>query len=105
MVGLILEKTGESGVAARRFQRAYAGVTVATVRSTSQVAFQRVRQDQAAGPPNRGVYSSGDVSHFDDLQREMRLLACTPADAARCGAALRGKGLWVDGQYYLAPIS
>lgn len=90
---------------AGRFQRAYPGVTVATVRSTSQVAFQRLRQDQAAGLRNCDVYSSSDISHFDDLQREKRLLAYTPASAARLDPALRGKDLWVDGQYYPALIS
>ena len=30
-----------------RFERAYPGVRLSTIRSTSQVAFQRLRQDQA----------------------------------------------------------
>ena len=88
-----------------RFERTYPGVKVATVRSTSQVAFQRLRQDQMAGLRNCDVYSSSDISHFDDLQREKRLLPYTPANAARLDPALRGKDLWVDGQYYPALIS
>ncbi len=88
-----------------RFQAAYPGVRLVTIRSTSQVAFQRLRQDQQAGLRNCDVYSSSDISHFDDLMREKRLLAYTPAHAARIDPALRGKSLFVDGQYYPALIS
>jgi iron(III) transport system substrate-binding protein len=88
-----------------RFERAYPGVKLSTVRSTSQVAFQRLRQDQAAGLHNCDVYSSSDISHFDDLAREKRLLAYTPAAAANIHPALQGKALYVDGQYYPALIS
>ena len=88
-----------------RFQRAYPGVTLNTVRSTSQVAFQRLRQDQKAGLHACDVYSSSDIAHFDDLMREKRLLAYTPANAAKIDPALMGKNLFVDGQYYPALIS
>ena len=88
-----------------RFERAYPGVRLSTVRSTSQVAFQRLRQDQQAGLHNCDVYSSSDISHFDDLAREKRLLDYTPANAAKIQPALRGKTLYVEGQYYPALIS
>lgn len=88
-----------------RFERAHPGVKLNTIRSTSQVAFQRLRQDQQAGLHNCDVYSSSDISHFDDLQREKRLLPFTPANAAKFDPALRNKSLWVDGQYYPALIS
>lgn len=87
------------------FERAHPGIKVNTIRSTSQVAFQRLRQDQQAGLHNCDVYSSSDISHFDDLQREKRLMFYTPANAAKLDPALRGKTLWVDGQYYPALIS
>lgn len=88
-----------------QFERAHPGVRLATVRSTSQVAFQRLRQDQGAGLRNCDVYSSSDISHFDDLGREKRLLSYTPTNAAKLDPALQGKNLWVDGQYYPALIS
>ena len=87
------------------FERAHPGVKLNTIRSTSQVAFQRLRQDQQAGLHNCDVYSSSDISHFDDLQREKRLMPYAPANAAKLDPALRGKTLWVDGQYYPALIS
>jgi iron(III) transport system substrate-binding protein len=80
-------------------------VKLNTIRSTSQVAFQRLRQDQQAGLHNCDTYSSSDISHFADLAREKRLLAYTPASAAKLDPALRDKSLWVDGQYYPALIS
>jgi len=86
-----------------RFERAHPGIRLITIRSTSQVAFQRLRQDQQAGLHNCDIYSSSDISHFDDLAREQRLLAYTPAMAARIDPALQGRQLYVEGQYYPAP--
>ena len=88
-----------------RFERTYPGVKLNTIRSTSQVAFQRLRQDQQAGLHNCDVYSSSDIAHFAQLSGEKRLLPYTPANAAKLDPALRGKSLWVDGQYYPALIS
>jgi len=88
-----------------RFERAHPGIRLITIRSTSQVAFQRLRQDQQAGLHNCDIYSSSDISHFDDLAREQRLLAYTPAMAARIDPALQGRQLYVEGQYYPALIS
>ncbi len=88
-----------------RFERAYPGVKLNTIRSTSQVAFQRLRQDQQAGLHNCDVYSSSDIAHFDDLVREKRLLSYTPANAAKIDPALRDKNLFVDAMYYPALIS
>lgn len=88
-----------------RFERAHPGIRLSTIRSTSQIAFQRLRQDQGAGLHNCDVYSSSDISHFDDLARERRLLAYTPANAASIDPALQNKQLYVDGQYYPALIS
>jgi len=88
-----------------RFERTYPGVKLNTIRSTSQVAFQRLRQDQQAGLHNCDIYSSSDISHFSELSREKRLMVYTPANAAKLDPALRGKSLWVDGQYYPALIS
>ncbi len=88
-----------------RFERSHPGIRIITIRSTSQVAFQRLRQDQQAGLHNCDVYSSSDISHFDDLAHERRLLAHAPAMAARIDPALQGKQLYVEGQYYPVLIS
>ncbi len=88
-----------------RFERAYSGIKLNTIRSTSQVAFQRLRQDQAAGLHNCDVYSSSDIAHFAQLSGEKRLLSYTPANAVKLDPALQGKSLWVEGQYYPALIS
>jgi iron(III) transport system substrate-binding protein len=90
---------------AGRFERAFPGIKLVTIRSTSQVAFQRLRQDQQAGLHNCDVYSSSDISHFDSLAREQRLMPYTPANAARIDPALQGKQLYAEAQYYPALIS
>ena len=86
-----------------RFERSHPGVKVQALRSTSQVAYQRLLQDQKAGLRNCDVYSSSDISHFDALSRQHRLMAYTPANAARINPAFRA--LYEDGAYYPALIS
>ncbi|MBV9783190.1 MAG: extracellular solute-binding protein [Acidisphaera sp.] len=58
----------------RAFSERYPGVTVDVVRSTSQVAFQRLSQDMRAGVAQCDVLSSTDASHFTFLKREGQLL-------------------------------
>src|SRR5688572_20422022 len=52
----------------RTFTARYPGVKVNVVRTTAQVAFQRLNQDLKAGTPNCDVFTSTDLSHFVDLK-------------------------------------
>jgi iron(III) transport system substrate-binding protein len=63
------------------FSERYPGVRVNVVRSTSQVAFQRLSQDMRAGVAQCDVLSSTDYSHSSFLKREGRLLAYRPKNA------------------------
>ncbi|PHK96093.1 Tat pathway signal protein [Pseudoroseomonas rhizosphaerae] len=65
----------------RAFGERYPGVHVNVVRSTSQVAFQRLSQDIRAGVAQCDVFSSTDYSHSTFLKRQGRLMAYRPRNA------------------------
>lgn len=66
----------------RAFTVRYPGVKVNVVRTSAQVAFQRLNQDLKAGTPNCDVITSTDLSHFVDLKGRNLLLKYLPAAVA-----------------------
>ncbi|HEY4249882.1 MAG TPA: extracellular solute-binding protein [Roseomonas sp.] len=82
----------------RAFTERYPGVRVNVVRSTSQVAFQRLSQDNRAGVPQCDVFASTDFGHYSLLKRENRLLQYRPENDAQLIPALRGSD--PDGYYH-----
>ncbi|KAA2213560.1 ABC transporter substrate-binding protein [Teichococcus oryzae] len=66
----------------RGFTERFPGITVNVVRSTSQVAFQRLSQDMRAGVAQCDVFSSTDHSHAAFLKQQGRLMAYKPRNAA-----------------------
>jgi iron(III) transport system substrate-binding protein len=70
-----------SEAAGRAFTERFPGVKVNVVRSTAQVAFQRLAQDMRARVAQCDVFSSTDHSHFTFLKREDRLLPYRPQNA------------------------
>ena len=70
-----------SEAAATAFAARYPGLKVNVVRSTSQVAFQRLSQDARAGVAQCDVFSSTDYSHCSFLKREGRLQFYRPVNA------------------------
>jgi iron(III) transport system substrate-binding protein len=66
----------------RAFTERYPGVRVNVVRSTSQVAFQRLSQDMRARVVQCDVFSSVDQSHLTYLKREDLLLDYRPRNLA-----------------------
>ncbi|MFC4166716.1 ABC transporter substrate-binding protein [Teichococcus aestuarii] len=65
----------------RGFTERFPGITVNVVRSTSQVAFQRLAQDMRAGVAQCDVFSSTDHSHAAYLKRQGRLMPYKPHNA------------------------
>ena len=63
----------------RAFTERFPGVKVNVVRSTSQVAFQRLSQDARAGVAQCDVFSSVYQSHLTFLKREGRLAQSMPS--------------------------
>ena len=88
---------------AGKFQAEFPRVKAVVVRSTAQVVYQRLLQDRQSGMRNCDVFSSSDISHFDALMKQKRLMDWTPANAAQIYPAF--KDLYVAGQYYPALIS
>lgn len=67
----------------RMFSARYPGVKVNVVRTTAQVAFQRLNQDLKAATPNCDVFTSTDLAHYVDLKGRNLLLKYTPQAAAK----------------------
>lgn len=67
----------------RAFSARYPGVKVNVVRTTAQVAFQRLNQDLKAGTPNCDVFTSTDLAHYVDLKGRNLLLKYLPVAAAQ----------------------
>lgn len=67
----------------RTFTTRYPGVKVNVVRTTAQVAFQRLNQDLKAGSANCDVFTSTDLAHYVDLKGRNLLAKYLPAAVAR----------------------
>jgi iron(III) transport system substrate-binding protein len=93
----------EAEMTARAFTARYPGVKVNVVRTTAQVAFQRLNQDLRAGTANCDVFSSTDVSHYLDLKNRKLLTRFVPAAAATLDKRLQN--IDPDGYYHVASVS
>jgi iron(III) transport system substrate-binding protein len=65
------------------FEKKYPGVKCNFVRTTAQVAFQRLQQDLQANVAVASVFSSTDVSHYPDLKKHGLLLQYRPHNLAK----------------------
>lgn len=66
----------------RTFTTRYPGVKVNVVRTTAQVAFQRLNQDLKAGAANCDVFTSTDLAHYVDLKSRKLLMKFLPEAVA-----------------------
>lgn len=82
------------------FERKYPGIRVDGLRSTSQVAYQRLLQDIQNDMPSCDVYSSSDASHFEALIEQGLLLEHVPENAAYLNPAFAD--YYKEGFYYPA---
>ncbi len=73
----------------RAFAERFPGLKVNVVRSSSQVAFQRLAQDMRAQVSQCDIFSSTDYSHATYLKRQERLLAYKPQNAVGLVEAAR----------------
>ncbi len=88
----------------RAFTERYPGVRCNVVRSTSQVAFQRLSQDMRARVAQCDAFSSSDYSHFTFLKREGRLMEYRPRNAAGMIPSIRDAGD-PDGQFQVTYLA
>ena len=70
--------TEEAAILCAAFEKKYAGIKCNFVRTTAQVAFQRLQQDMQANVAVASVFSSTDVSHYPDLKKRGLLLQYRP---------------------------
>lgn len=66
---------------ARTFSERYPGIKVNVVRTTAQVAFQRLNQDIQAKVANCDIFASTDIGHYEDLKKRKLLMSYEPSNA------------------------
>ena len=66
---------------AQAFMAQYPGITVSVVRTTAQVAYQRLLQDLKNGIPPCDVFSSTDLGHDEALSHQGKFIKYTPENA------------------------
>jgi iron(III) transport system substrate-binding protein len=74
--------TETAEVMGRAFTAQYPGVTVSVIRTTGQVAYERLLQDLKNDAPQCDVFSSTDVSQYPALKKRGALADYVPAGAA-----------------------
>jgi iron(III) transport system substrate-binding protein len=83
----------------RRFQQLYPNIKVNVVRTTAQVAFQRVSQELKAGAMQVDVLSTTDIGHYVYLKEKNLLEKFVPENAGKVFDIY--KGYDPDGFYYV----
>ncbi|HET7340590.1 MAG TPA: extracellular solute-binding protein [Methylomirabilota bacterium] len=71
------------------FQQKYPGIKCNYVRTTAQVAFQRLSQDMKSGLAVASVFSSTDTSHYGHLKKEGWLQPYTPKNLSELPDAFK----------------
>ncbi|MDB5819496.1 MAG: extracellular solute-binding protein family 1, partial [Rhizobacter sp.] len=72
----------DADILSKAFTERYPGVKVNVVRTTAQVAFQRLNQDIRASSANCDVFASTDIAHYVDLKQRKLLMQYKPQAAA-----------------------
>jgi iron(III) transport system substrate-binding protein len=94
----VAQMSGEAAEAmGHRFTRRYPGVSVAAIRTTGQVAYQRVMQELKNGAPQCDVFSTTDIAHMPDLKQRNALARYEAENAGALAAPFQGLG---DPGYY-----
>ena len=94
--------TEHAEAAGRVFSDKFPGIKVNPIRSTAQVAYQRLAQDARAGVPQCDVFTSTDIGHFVTLKAEGAL---TPYRAYNADGVIEAfRGIDPDGNYYATNV-
>src|SRR3954462_8614036 len=67
----------------RDFEAAFPGIKANVVRTTAQVAYQRLTQEQRAGAMQVDVFSSTDLGHYVALKEKSLLEKYVPENASK----------------------
>ena len=82
----------------RAFTAQYPGVKVSVIRTTGQVAYERLIQDLKNNAPQCDVFSTTDISHMPALRKRNEIAQFVPENAAAMAPAFHGLG--EDGHFY-----
>ena len=82
----------------RTFTEKYPGVKVNVVRTTAQVAFQRLSQDIQSNTPNCDVFATTDIGHCVSLKQRGLLMSYRPKGVDQIAPVFRDVDK--DGQFY-----
>ena len=81
--------TDEAAALCAAFEKKYPDLKCNFVRTTAQVAYQRLQQDIQANAAVASIFSSTDVSHYPELKKKGLLLQYTPHNAANMVDSLK----------------
>lgn len=82
------------------FERKWPGIHVNAIKTTSQVAFQRLMQDLKAGGPQCDVLTTTDASHMSYLSSKGMLIKYVPENEKDVAKALQNYD--PDGYYHVS---
>src|ERR1700733_10857875 len=82
----------------RAFTAQFPGVKVSVIRTTGQVAYERLMQDLKNDSPQCDVFSTTDIAHMPALRKRNEIANFVPENAAAMAPAFQGLG--EDGYYY-----
>jgi iron(III) transport system substrate-binding protein len=100
----VAQMSGEVAEAmGKRFTARYPGIQVVAIRTTGQVAYERLTQELKNKTPQCDVFSSTDIAHYPALKARGALARYEPVNAAALAPPFHGLG--EDGYYYPAIAS
>jgi iron(III) transport system substrate-binding protein len=95
----VAQMSGEAAEAmGHRFTQRYPGVSVSVIRTTGQVAYERLQQELKNNTPTCDVFSSTDISQYPALIKRGALARYEPVNAAELAPPYQGLG--EKGFYY-----
>jgi iron(III) transport system substrate-binding protein len=95
----VAQMSGEAAEAmGKRFSQRYPGISVSVIRTTGQVAYERVLQELKNNTPQCDVFSSTDIAHYPVLLQRKALGRYEPEAAREVAAAYQDLG--EPGFYY-----
>jgi iron(III) transport system substrate-binding protein len=89
----VAQMSGEAAEAmGHRFTQRYPGISVSVIRTTGQVAYERLQQELKNNTPTCDVFSSTDISQYPALMKRNALAHYEPVNASELAKPYQGLG-------------
>jgi iron(III) transport system substrate-binding protein len=89
----VAQMSGEAAEAmGHRFSLRHKGIAVSVIRTTGQVAYERLQQELKNNTPTCDVFSSTDISQYPALLKRHALAEYEPVEAVALAAPYQGLG-------------